>query len=130
MAQIGDKLLNCAKRDLWRKLTKTTFVNLLYPIMLKCFQKICDRWYIRLNNFGANWAQIVLLHANRIFWENWLILLLSTSCAPLSYNVWKISLVYGRSWDIRCCSFGPNWRQITQLFSCCHCCCTILTLNS
>ena len=35
----------------------------------------------------------------RFVWENWLPLLFST----------------GRSWDIRCWSFGPNWTQITHL---------------
>ena len=27
----------------------------------------------------------------------------------------KKSLAYGRSWGIRCCSFGPNWTKITYL---------------
>ena len=56
------------------KLTNATFVNLMLPIMLKCFQKnLCDRsWDIRLNNFGSNCVQIVLLLEKRIFLENWL----------------------------------------------------------
>ena len=46
-------------------------------------------WDRRLNHFGPNWPQILLLLEKRIFWENWLTLLLSTYCAPLCYNVSK-----------------------------------------
>ena len=46
-------------------------------------------WDIRLNNFGPNWAQILLLLEKGIFWENWLTLLFSIYCAPLCYNVSK-----------------------------------------
>ena len=57
----------------------------------------------------------MILLEKRIFWENWQRLLLSTNCAPLCYKVSKKSLAYGRSWGIRCCSFGPNWTKITYL---------------
>ena len=101
------------------KLTKVTFISLLCSIMLKCFKRKnnSDRsWDIRLNNFGPNWTQIVLLLKKGTFWENWLILLLSTNCAPICYDVSKKIL---RVWQImryiRCWSFEPNWTQITQL---------------
>ena len=73
-------------------------------------KKLCDRsWDIRLNNFGPNWAQILLLLEKGIFWENWLTPLFSTHYASLSQKN------TGRSCDIRCWSFGPNWTQITHL---------------
>ena len=68
-----------------------------------------------MNNFGPNWVEIVFLLENIIFWENWLILLLSTYCAPLCYNVSKQCLEKGRSWDLRPCSFEQNWTQISYL---------------
>ena len=49
------------------------------------------------------------------FLENWLMLLLSTYCAPLCYKVSKRFLAYSRSWGIRCCSSGSNWTQIKDL---------------
>ena len=62
--------------------------------MLKYFQKtLCERsWDISLNNFGPNWAQIVLFLEKMIFWKNWQLLLLSTYFLPLSCNCpfpWK-----------------------------------------
>ena len=85
---------NCTialKEDFWGKLTNANFVNLLCPIMQKYFKtKLCGRsWDIGLNNFGPNWAKIVILLEKMIFWENWLMLLLSTNCAPLCYKVSK-----------------------------------------
>ena len=111
MAHIWPKLLNCVKRGFLWKMTNTTFFNLSCPIMPKCLKKkICDRsWDIRLDNFGPNWAQILLLLEKGIFWENWLTLLFSTHYATLSQKN------TGRSCDIRCWSFGPNWTQITHL---------------
>ena len=51
------------KEDFWEKLANVTFLNLFCPIILKCSKKkLCDRSRdIRLNNFGQNWDQIVLL---------------------------------------------------------------------
>ena len=90
MTHIWPNLHNCVKRGFIGKITNTTFFNLLCPIMPKCFKKLCDRsWDIRLNNFGLNWAQILLLLEKEIFWENWLTLLFSIYCAPLNYNVSK-----------------------------------------
>ena len=62
------------------------------PHHLATFQKNLQTWSIciRLNNFGPNWALIVLLPEN-IFWENWLILL-STYPSPLCHSVhWSIN---------------------------------------
>ena len=89
----------------------------LLIIMLKYFQKtLCERsWDISLNNFGPNWAQIVLFLEKMIFWKNWQLLLLSTYFLPLSCNVSKKSLDLGTSWDTRCYSFGPNRTLITHL---------------
>ena len=81
------------KEDFCGKLTNANFVNLLSHHAKIFLNKLCGRsWDIRSNNFGAIWAQIVLLLEKGIFWENWLILLLSTYCAPLCYKVSKNSL--------------------------------------
>ena len=82
------------KEGFWEKLANVTFVNILCLIMPKFFKKkLCDRSRdIRLNNFGPNWYQIVLLiekgqnwtqithlSLKRTFMKNWLMLTLSTS---------------------------------------------------
>ena len=73
-------------------------------------KKLCDRsWDTRLNNFGPNWVQFLLLFEKRIFWENWLSLVFSTYCAPLCYYISNKKNKIGWSCDISCCSFGPNW---------------------
>ena len=111
--KLGQNCTIVLKEDFWRKLTNANIANLLCPIMQKYFKtKFCGTsWDIRSFNFEAKWTQIVILLEKGIFWSNWLMLLLSTYCTPLCY---KVSLAYGRSWGIRCCSFGPNWTQITD----------------
>ena len=113
LAQIGPKLHNCVKRGFLEKTDQCKHCQSIVSHHAKIFQnKFCGTsWDIRSFNFEAKWTQIVILLEKGIFWSNWLMLLLSTYCTPLCY---KVSLAYGRSWGIRCCSFGPNWTQITD----------------
>ena len=112
LTQSKPKLYICVKRGFLGKTDQSKLCPSIVSHHAKIFGRSRD---IRSNNVGANWAQIVLLLEKGIFWENWLMLLLSTYCAPLCYKVSKNSLALGRSWGIRCCSFGPNWTQITDL---------------
>ena len=114
MAHIQSKLQNCVKRGFLGKNDQYYLFQSIMSHHDKMSQKkkknLCDRsWDIRLNNFGPNWPQILLLLEKGIFWENWLTLLCSTHYAAKSQKN------TGRSSDIRCWSFGPNWTQITHL---------------
>ena len=117
LARIVPKLHNCVKRGFLGKTDQCKLCQSIVPHHAKIFQnKLCGRlWDIRSNYFGANWAHIVLLLRKGIFWENWLMRILSTYCAPLCYKFLKHSLAQGISRGIRCCSFGSNWTQITGL---------------
>ena len=88
------------KEDFWGKITNTAFFNLSCSIIPKCLKKLCGRsWDIRLNNFGPNWAQILLLLEEEISWENWL---------TVSQKYWQVI-------NYKVLTFGPNWTQITHL---------------
>ena len=87
MAHIRPKLHNCVKRGFLRE--KWPILPFWIYHVPSCQnvkkKKICDRsWDIRLNSFGPNWAQILLLLEKGIFWENWLTLLCSTHYATMS----------------------------------------------
>ena len=105
------------KEDFWGKITNSTFFNISCPIMPKCFKKkkkLCDRpWDIRLNNFGPNWAQILLLPEKRIFGGKLTNTTIVYLLCPIMLQCLKKNTC--RSWVIRCCSFLPNWTQITHL---------------
>ena len=104
MTHIWPTLWNCVKRGF---LGKNYQYNLFQSIMshhAKMFQKkLCDKsWDIRLNNFGLNWAQILLFLEKEIFWENWQTLLFSTHYTTMSQKN------AARSCDIRCWNFGQT----------------------
>ena len=84
-AQIGSKFNNRVKRAYLGKSDWCQCCQSVISHHTKLFwNKLCDRsWDIRLNNFGRNWSQIVLSLEKRIFGEYWVMLLLSTYCAPL-----------------------------------------------
>ena len=94
LVQIRPKWHNCVKRGFLGKTGQCYLCQYIVPHHAKIFQKkLCDRSRdIRLNNFGPNWYQIVLLiekgqnwtqithlSLKRTFMKNWLLLTLSTS---------------------------------------------------
>ena len=109
MPQIQPKLHNYVKRGfLGKKWPVLPFSIYHVPSCQKKPNSVADheiQGYIILDRIGPKFSFCLKR-------GNWLILLLSTYCAPSCYNVSKNT---GRSWVIRCCSFGPNWTQITHL---------------
>ena len=65
LAQIGFKLL---KEDLWENWPMLTLSVYGVPSCQNFSKNLCHRpWDIRLNHFGPNWAQILLLLEKGIF---------------------------------------------------------------
>ena len=109
MPQIQTKLHNYVKRGFLGKNDQYyLFQYIMSHHVKKNNNSVADheiQGYIILDRIGPKFSFCLKR-------GNWLILLLSTYCAPSCYNVSKNT---GRSWVIRCCSFGPNWTQITHL---------------
>ena len=127
LVQIGPKCHYCVKRGFRKKLANVTFVNLL-PHHAKIFlKKLCDRSRdIRLNNFGPNWYQVVLLiekgknwtqithlTLKRTFMKNWLMLTLSTLGIYPHHNTTMFKKIINANHKIQGCIL---FRQIGRIF--------------
>ena len=85
---------NCTivlKEDFWGKTDQYKLCQSIVSHHAKIFQnKLCGRsWDIRSNNLGQTGPKLSFCLKRGFFWKNWLILLLSTYCTAICYNVSK-----------------------------------------